>query len=311
VIPAALAHAQFVPVPPGEKSPRLTGWPKIRLSADQLTKHLASGGNLAIRVGPSSAEIIDLDLDCTEAIALADLYLPPTGAVFGRPSKPRSHRLYVAPGATYAGFADPLEGDTLLELRADGREGGAHVTLIPPSVTGGEQREWCGDSVVPATVGAAALARRAVWLAIGCLVARHVSRYAAERPGPDLVSLLWEADPVLGRPAYSWLGEPAPDEPRRHPKPRHAMSNAELRLAEIVAGIPNTFDWLGWNRIGMAIYAASGGSEEGLIAFDDLSARSPKYDPHTTRERWCNYRRSPPSRIGIGTLVHLARGGRP
>ena len=151
------------------------------------------------------------------------------------------------------------------------------------------------------------LARRMAWLAIGCLVMRHVSEYAARRPGPDLVSLLWEADPALGRPAYRWLGQPAPDEPRRHPKPRAGMSNDELRLAEVVAAIPNNFDWNEWNRVGLAIYAASDGGEEGFIAFDDLSARSPKYDPHAVRERWGNYRRSPPRRIGIGTLVHLAR----
>jgi hypothetical protein len=57
----------------------------------------------------------------------------------------------------------------------------------------------------------------------------------------------------------------------------------------------------------MAIYAASGGSEEGYIAFDAFSARSPKYDPYTVEERWRNYRRSSPNRIGIGTLVHIAR----
>jgi hypothetical protein len=308
MIPAALAHAQFVPVARGEKSPRLKGWPTVRLSADQVADHLAAGGNVAIRVGSCSGDIVDIDLDAAETVELADRYLPPTDAVFGRPGKPRSHRLYTAPGAVYAAFADPLDGSTLLELRADGREGGAHLTVIPPSITGGERREWCGDSISPATVSAAVLARRAAWLAIGALVARHVSRYAAERPGPDLASLLCEADPALGRPAYRWLGEPAPDEPRRHPKPRRDMTHAELRLAEIAAGITNNFDWLGWNRIGMALYAASSGSEEGFIAFDDLSARSPKYDPHTTRERWNNYRRSPPRRIGIGTLLHLARG---
>jgi hypothetical protein len=84
------------------------------------------------------------------------------------------------------------------------------------------------------------------------------------------------------------------------------MTNEELRLAEVVAAIHNDFDWAEWNRLGMAIYAASSGSEEGFIAFDDLSARSTKYQPQTVRERWNNYRRSPPSRIGIGTLVHLA-----
>ena len=47
------------------------------------------------------------------------------------------------------------------------------------------------------------------------------------------------------------------------------MSNDGLRLAEIVAAIPNNFDWAEWNRLGMAIFAASGGVED-FITFDDL-----------------------------------------
>jgi hypothetical protein len=85
------------------------------------------------------------------------------------------------------------------------------------------------------------------------------------------------------------------------------MSREEIDLAELVASIPNNFDWVEWNRLGMAIYAATGGSEEGFVAFADLSARSSKYNPHATRERWRNYRRSPPSRIGLGTLIHIGR----
>ena len=86
------------------------------------------------------------------------------------------------------------------------------------------------------------------------------------------------------------------------------MSNDELRLAEVVAAIPNhALSWEQWNSIGMAIYAASGGSEEGYIAFDDFSARSSKYDPFITKARWRHFWRSPPNRIGIGTLVYLAR----
>jgi hypothetical protein len=86
-----------------------------------------------------------------------------------------------------------------------------------------------------------------------------------------------------------------------------------LDFAEMIAAIPNDFDWAGWNSIGMAIYAAAGGSEDGLIAFDDLSARSPKYEPQAVVERWRNYRRSPPNRTGIGKLIvlALATGWRP
>jgi len=303
----ALTNAQLVPIPPGEKAPRCKGWPNIRLSQDDLQRHLDRAGNVAVRLGPASGDLVDIDLDCSEASAIADLYLPPTGAEFGRPSKPRSHRLYTSPGATFAAFADPLNGAMLLELRSDGRDGGAHLTLLPPSVTDGERREWHGDVIEPAGVDAAVLARCAAWLAIGCLVMRHLSPYAARRPHDDLADLLWEADPALGRAAYGWLGRPAPDEPQQHPKPRGLMSHDELRLAELVAAIPNNLNWTSWNRLGMAIYAASGGSGEGFVAFDDLSARSPKYQPHSVRERWNNYRRSPPSRITVGTLVYLAR----
>jgi hypothetical protein len=270
----------------------------------EAQQHIARGGNIALRVGP----IVDADLDSREALELADIYLPQTGAIFGRASKPRSHRLYRAAGAVYAAFADPTDGTMLAELRAEGRDGGAHLTLIPPSITGRERREWVGETVEPAVVGAAILAHRMVLLAIGCLVMRHISEHAARRPGPDLPDLLWEADPALGRAAYRWLGKPAPDEPRRYPRLRSEMNREELDLAEIVAAIPNAgLGWVEWNRIGMAIYSASGGTEDGFIAFDDLSARSPKYEPYAVRERWKNYGRSPPNRLNLGTLVHLAR----
>lgn len=299
MIPPALESASFVPVPAGEKAPRCK-WAELRLSAAEAEQHLARGGNLALRL---DADTADIDLDCAEGLALADVYLLPTGAEFGRASRPRSHRLYRAPGATFGAFADPLDGSMLVELRA-----GMHLSLIPPSVTSGERREWHGETVEPALIDGAILRRRTAWLAIGCLVMRHVSEHAARRPADDLPDLLWEADHALGRAAYGWLGKPAPDEPRRHPKPRRLMTHDELRLAELAAPIlNNSLDWHAWNKIGMALYAASGGSEEGFIAFDDVSARSPKYQPQAVRERWRNYRRSPPNRITVATLVYLAR----
>jgi hypothetical protein len=293
-------------IPAKEKGPRDPGWPDLKPSAAELERHVAKGGNVGVRLGASSGGLVDADLDCPEALALQDFYLPSTGAVFGRASKPRSHRLYIAAGAIFAAYTDPLTSETLVELRADGRTGGAHQTLIPPSVADGERREWLGETIEPAIADAAALSRRVAWLAIGCLVMRHLSEYAARRPGPDLVDLLHEAEPKLGQAARQWLGKR--DAPRSNSKPRRLMTNDELRLAELVAAISNdALSWDEWNRIGLAVFAASGGSEEGYIAFDDLSARAAKYDPHETRARWQHYHRSPPSRIGVGTLIHLAR----
>jgi hypothetical protein len=304
MIPPALAAERLVPIPAGAKGPPPKGWPNMQLSLGEAEAHVAAGGNLAMRL----VEIVDADLDSAETIELAPIYLPTTDAKFGRFSKSMSHWLYRAPGAVFAAFADPLDGTMLVELRANGKDGGAHLTLLPPSVTNGERRAWDRhlEAVEPAIVDAAVLTRRVAWLAIGALVMRHLSEHAARRPGPDMPALLWETDTKLGRAAYRWLGERAPDDPELRPKHRRDMTREEIDLAELVAAIPNNLDWTSWNRLGMAIFAASGGSNEGAIVFDDFSAKSPKYNPYITAERWTNYRRSPPGRIGIGSLVYLA-----
>jgi hypothetical protein len=90
------------------KQPREQGWDHHHLGFDDLRYCFASGGNIGVKLGADSGWLVDVDLDCAEALALADLYLQPTGAIFGRASRPRSHRLYIAPGATYQVFADPL-----------------------------------------------------------------------------------------------------------------------------------------------------------------------------------------------------------
>src|SRR4051794_28294633 len=80
ITPPFLAGAQLIPVPAGEKNPNLKGWPEIRLSPAEAEQHVRRGGNLAMRVGSASGRIVDSDLDCSEALALADLYLPATQA---------------------------------------------------------------------------------------------------------------------------------------------------------------------------------------------------------------------------------------
>jgi hypothetical protein len=299
---------QVVPIPAGEKGPRRPDWQNLDLKPDELSQAFGADDNIGTILGQRSGHLADGDLDCREALDLADIYLPATRAEFGRVSKPRSHRLYVAQGAAYEAFADPTNGSVLLELRADGRDGGCHQTVFPPSRhPSGELIEWHGNVIAPLVLKPRVLRTRMAYLAIACLVARHISRHAAERPGHDLPRLLWEWDQNLGRTAYRWLGESAPDAPRRHPQLRGRLPRRNLDLAEVVSAIPNDCDWNGWNRVGMAIFNASSGSEEGFVIFDDWSAKSIKYQSHAVEERWRNYRRSPPNRIGLGSLVHLAR----
>jgi hypothetical protein len=301
----------IVPVPAGLKHPILENWHLCQFDIADLD----CKGNLAFRLGRCSGNLVDIDLDCREALELADLYLPPTGAEFGRASKPRSHRLYISAGATFEVFHDPLtdKKNTLLELRADGRDGGAHITLAPPSIADGERREWHGETIEPAKVDARALRQRVAWLAVGCLVMRWVSPTAARSPGPDLPRLLWEWDQDLARPAYRWLSIATPDAPQRRPRRPSEQDWRDLDLAEIVAAIPNDCGWEGWNNIGLAIYAASRDRGDGFVIFDDFSARSPSYDPHETASRWRHYEKHPPDRTGIGKLAKLAHqnGWRP
>jgi len=83
-----------------------------------------------------------------------------------------------------------------------------------------------------------------------------------------------------------------------------------LRVAAAMAAIPNTnpADWEAWNRVGMALWAATGGSAIGGELWNAWSARHPAYNAEDTEERWLHYRKSPPTHIGAGTLFHMAGG---
>jgi hypothetical protein len=311
---------RIVPIPSGSKACLMTGWQDFEATVAELPRLFSSNENIGVVLGAKSGHLADLDLDCREAIALADLYLPATDAVFGRRSKLRSHRLFIAPGAEYESFTDPMTGDTLLEIRADGREDrdgdkGAHQTLFPPSIADGERREWCGDVIAPRLVEADTLRRAAAWLAIGCLVARHISDYAAHRPDNDFVALLDEFDVLEGHggklrsAARRWLGIPDDQgaaHPQCRPRPKR-HGGRHPNLAELVGAIPNDADWPAWNQLGMAIFNASEGSEAGFAVFDAWSRKSAKYDRRAIAECWRNYHRSPPNRIGMGSLIYLAR----
>jgi putative DNA primase/helicase len=69
--------------------------------------------------------------------------------------------------------------------------------------------------------------------------------------------------------------------------------------------------WKQWCDFGLALYASCGGSDEGLEAFHTWSAKSSKYDKGETEFHWSKFHRSPPTRSGFGTLVHLARETQP
>jgi hypothetical protein len=82
-------------------------------------------------------------------------------------------------------------------------------------------------------------------------------------------------------------------------------SMAELTLA--TAMVPNPdHDWDTWNKVGMALFSATGGSVEGFKLFDAFSKRSRKYNAATTLAKWKALHGCPPREIGAGTIIYLA-----
>ena len=83
--------------------------------------------NIGVLLGTPSGGLVDIDLDCPEAIAAAPYLLPPTGLKFGRQSKPDSHWIYVVEECGKSERWKSKHG-VLLEYRANGAQ-----TVFPPS----------------------------------------------------------------------------------------------------------------------------------------------------------------------------------
>jgi hypothetical protein len=82
---------------------------------------------------------------------------------------------------------------------------------------------------------------------------------------------------------------------------------ADLQLlTRAAAALPNTGGWDDWNRMGMALWGGTDGSEAGFALFDEWSQRSPLYNAENTRKKWAAYFRCPPLLIGAGTVIWLA-----
>jgi hypothetical protein len=126
-----------VPVAYRSKSAYLDDWSNLRITTEDLPNYFGSKPmNIGVLLGDVSGDLVDVDLDCEEAMTLAPHFLPSTEAVFGHMSKRRSHYLYFSSTPTKK-FIDPSSGTTLLEIRSTGQ------TVFPGSVhTSGELIEW-------------------------------------------------------------------------------------------------------------------------------------------------------------------------
>ncbi len=165
-----------IPIPFRTKAPTLKGWPDLRLTEADLPRSLSGPSNVGVLLGAPSGNLVDVDLDCDEAVALAATFLPETGSRFGRASKRGSHWLYLSeiPTEKYKDVGD--DKSMLVEIR-----GTAAQTVVPPSVhPTGEPIEWELDGD-PGTVTADELRRSVTMLAVTALLSRHWPKTSGTR----------------------------------------------------------------------------------------------------------------------------------
>lgn len=134
----------WVPVPVAfrEKMPTRNEWQNSTLDSPVDDFPEIADGNIGIVLGIPSDGLVDIDLDCPEAVEAARYVLPKTGLIFGRKTKPDSHWLYTVQNC---GRSQKLQfaGFNLLEYRATGGQ-----TVFPPSThKSGEPIRFTSDGV--------------------------------------------------------------------------------------------------------------------------------------------------------------------
>ena len=118
-----------VPLNPGSAVPAVK-WKDYEFDPDNAEKDFGGGRGIALKLGPDL--LVDVDLDCPEAIALAPYFLQKTGFVFGRKSALASHYVYrVHKELSKKSFQVNLLGESemLVEFRA-----GNNLVTTPPTI---------------------------------------------------------------------------------------------------------------------------------------------------------------------------------
>ena len=135
-----------IPIPHRSKNPGYKGWEQTRLSLEDLPQNFnGQPQNIGVLLGEPSGWLVDVDLDHLRCVELADQYLPATPAVFGRPGKPRSHRIYRVAQPIATKKLKSKSAGMLVELRSTGMQ-----TVFPPSThESGEAIAWETEGAEP------------------------------------------------------------------------------------------------------------------------------------------------------------------
>lgn len=160
-----------IPVKSLSKMPALSGWQNRSVGDVDITADFPEGSNsnIGIVLGSQSGGIVDIDLDCPEAVRMAPMFLPETGMIFGRAGSPRSHYVYrVANCQARIAFNGPANDGVLVEYRGNGAQ-----TVLPPSTHPSGETVTFYEDGSPASVDHDALDKAVRHLAAAALIAKY------------------------------------------------------------------------------------------------------------------------------------------
>ncbi len=231
-----------IPIPRGEKEPVLKGWPQLRIQEEEVPRYWNDSQNVGILTGAPSGGLVDVDLDCPEAVAVADVLLPRTGRVHGRPGNPSSHRWYIADPIPRTTKLKDADGSTLVEIRSTGVQ-----TIVPPSVhPSGEEIRWEWEDG-PGRVEGDALLHAVQQVAAVALLAQHWPRKGRHDASLALAGALlragWSQDQV--KAFVRAICQAAGDE-EVEDRIRAVQDTAQrLQAGERVTGLPTLVEIMG------------------------------------------------------------------
>jgi hypothetical protein len=246
---AAIDYAKrgWKPVPLGRKTKKPTekGWATRPFSPAQFN---GNAQNVALQLGAASGGLVDVDLDCMDAIGLAPEFLPATGAIFGRRSKPCSHQLYISDlcatekqaAIQFKQYYDGRAGPVIAELRIGANGKGAHTTVPPSMHASGELVQWVSDCE-PARVNGENLKRSVLDLAITALLKPRYPGQGSRQEGALVLGGVlaragWEAERI--RHLVEVLARAASDDEARQ-RVEAAVGAIELKAnGDAVPGLP-------------------------------------------------------------------------
>lgn len=183
-----------IPIPYASKAPTISGWQNLRPTEEELSELFGAPCNIGILLGDVSGGLIDIDLDCDEAVITAALFFPDT-PTFGRKSRPNSHLIYICPGIETRKFS--CDG-MILEIRSTGCQTIAPGSTHPSGEIVEQYRKGEIASIMPEELTRAAERTAAAALLAKQWRANNGSRHEATLAlAGALTGACWSDDEIM------------------------------------------------------------------------------------------------------------------